>query len=132
MRYSAKSLPGFQVESLTVPLRCTPVVQREVELAMEKMEKMERVSGLPLRYTTNTIPAACDGPGIIRILHKEHDHQGQNPADCYQCGQNIAHVLHHQLQVGQSGTQMSQMFSLNLITTARIREEKCNLKNFVI
>ena len=88
--------PGLQVEPLTLPLRCAPVVLREVQ------PTVDRLSAGIHSYTTDT-PSPSDGPDVIRLRHEGAGHAGRWPVECDGCGREVARVL-RQLNVGVTGT----------------------------
>ncbi|KAL8614991.1 hypothetical protein ACOMHN_051852 [Nucella lapillus] len=100
---------------LTCPLRCPPVVTREVEKA--KLIQDKKIPG----YTVAVSPMPCDGPEVIRLWHSldhlgeqqqqqqregEGEGDGQDGTklmDCVQCGHNVGQQL-KKLGVGCSNT----------------------------
>lgn len=89
---------GLQLEPLTVPLRCAPIIQREVE------KGFIRVTASSLyNYSASAAPTPCDGPSIIRLSHQGLGHTSELPVDCEQCGVEIASVLTRHLHVGAQG-----------------------------
>ena len=55
-------------------------------------------------YTIPTAPMPCDGPEVIVLDHYpgEDNHGEKNPKQCYQCGLNVAKLLHN-LHIGKKG-----------------------------
>lgn len=84
---------GFEKETLTVPMRCPPVVTREIQKARE-------LSIWTGGYSEASTPAPTDGPEVKWLRHEgEPGHSGDRPSDCEQCGVSIADLL-NELDVG--------------------------------
>ncbi|PVD32280.1 hypothetical protein C0Q70_07713 [Pomacea canaliculata] len=85
-------------ESLTIPLRCPPVVVREVEMAEEIR------TGDVLPYVTGlALTAPTDGPRVRVLVHRGH--KAIFPEYCVECGRATADVLMNDLHVGVQGVQ---------------------------
>lgn len=85
-------------ESLTIPLRCPPVVVREVEMAEEIR------TGDVLPYVTRlALTAPTDGPRVRVLVHRGH--KAIFPEYCVECGRATADVLMNDLHVGVQGVQ---------------------------
>ncbi|KAK7094229.1 hypothetical protein V1264_007878 [Littorina saxatilis] len=87
--------PELQSEVLTTPLRCAPVVLREVKAGLDQTTDVHS-------YSDTSLPAPGDGQSVIRLSHQGHMHTAQGPVDCVDCGREIAVVL-RQLGVGSGG-----------------------------
>ncbi|XP_025113468.1 uncharacterized protein LOC112575704 [Pomacea canaliculata] len=90
-------IPGaWSSEFLTRPLRCPPVVVREVEKD-KKIAQHQFVQP----YTQRGIPDHTDGPPVKVLYHRpfQDDHSPTHPADCVTCGREVASFL-HSLRVG--------------------------------
>ena len=85
------------VDTLRTPLRCPPVVQREVALSC-------LIDGRATpRYSQAAWPSPTEGPAVRWLKHDgQPGHGGGHPQDCQQCGLEVGRLLHH-LGVGQSG-----------------------------
>ena len=83
-------------DSLTVPLRCPPTVQREVE-------KSGYIGDEVPSYSSSPWPAPTEGPAVRWLKHEDQPgHSGFEQLYCEQCGRDIALCL-QQLGVGQPG-----------------------------
>ena len=90
--------PWMHHHCLSVPLRCPPVVHREVEKGMGSV-----VSSDCPRYTCAPCPPAVDGPGVCWLTHTgQPGHTEGRAVDCELCGQVIAKQL-RELRVGGTG-----------------------------
>ncbi|XP_025111877.1 uncharacterized protein LOC112574797 [Pomacea canaliculata] len=91
--YSRHTHDKWKVKDLTRPLRCPPVVRREVEQdrAMTKDFSV-------LQYGDRRAPDFTDGPRLKRITHKGHG--PGRPVNCVQCGREVISFLHNHLRVG--------------------------------
>ena len=83
-------------EPLTAPLRCAPVILREVQPGIDKA-----TDGIH-NYSDNGLPAPADGLSVVRLSHHGDGHVNPWPIDCVKCGKNVAAELRH-LCVGKLG-----------------------------
>lgn len=86
----------FLHEPLTLPLRCPPVIQREVQAGVN--------SAICLGfhgYSSGNVAALSDGPTVQLLRHggRAQGHNGQWPTECVKCGQEVARVL-RELDIG--------------------------------
>ena len=88
--------PALQVEILTTPLRSAPAVLREVQLELDAWSRYGQVPD----YSDSGLPAPGDGPSVVRLYHHGDGHTNDHPADCVQCGHDVA-VLLSRLGVGE-------------------------------
>ncbi|XP_025101013.1 uncharacterized protein LOC112568121 isoform X2 [Pomacea canaliculata] len=86
---------GWHLEILTRPLRCPPVVVREVE-----QEKAIFQVGRIQRYEQVWGSTHSEGPPVKTLCHKGHGHSDNGPLQCRQCGTNLARYLKKSLRVG--------------------------------
>ncbi|XP_070183023.1 uncharacterized protein [Littorina saxatilis] len=91
--------PSLRPEPLTVPLRCAPSVLREVQTAVG------RYQGIVHNYSDSGVPAPGDGLRVIRLSHHGNAHTGRWPAECRQCGKEVAAEL-RRLGVGSGGNSL--------------------------
>ncbi|XP_070188591.1 uncharacterized protein [Littorina saxatilis] len=91
--------PSLRPEPLTVPLRCAPSVLREVQTAVGRM------TGGIHNYSDSGVPAPGDGLRVIRLSHHGNAHTGRWPAECRQCGKEVAAEL-RRLGVGSGGNSL--------------------------
>ena len=83
-------------DTLTIALRCPPIVQREVE-------KSESIGREVPSYGTAPWPDPTEGPKVEWIQHEQlSSHSEDNPWDCEECGREIGRKL-KDLGVGQPG-----------------------------
>ena len=86
----------LQTVTLTTPLRCSPVVVREIQSILHRFRD---VTG----YSDSGVPSPGDGLPVARLRHYGDSHDpGQSPVECLACGQKIAAEL-HRLGVGIGG-----------------------------
>ncbi|XP_070183021.1 uncharacterized protein [Littorina saxatilis] len=90
--------PSLRPEPLTVPLRCAPSVLREVQKAVDRYGGVHN-------YSDSGVPAPGDGLRVIRLSHHGNAHTGRWPAECRQCGKEIAAEL-RRLGVGSGGNSL--------------------------
>ena len=87
--------PELQPEvKMTLPLRCAPVVQREIRAGIRRFSIHD--------YTDEGVVAPGDGMSVVRLLHRGGAHTVQWPVDCFQCGKDVAAEL-RRLGVGVKG-----------------------------
>ena len=86
----------LQEEVLTTPLRSAPVIVREVQPDLDVWSSDIR------GYSDSGLPAPGDGPSVIQLHHRVHDHTGQDPVDCDRCGRDVADTL-QSIGVGVGG-----------------------------
>ncbi|XP_070207914.1 uncharacterized protein [Littorina saxatilis] len=91
--------PSLRPEPLTVPLRCAPSVLREVQPAVDWL------TGGIHNYSDSGVPAPGDGLRVIRLSHHGNAHTGRWPAECQQCGKEVAAEL-RRLGVGSGGNSL--------------------------
>ncbi|XP_070207910.1 uncharacterized protein [Littorina saxatilis] len=90
--------PSLRPEPLTVPLRCAPSVLREVQTAVGRYRGVHN-------YSDSGVPAPGDGLRVIRLSHHGNAHTGRWPAECRQCGKEVAAEL-RRLGVGNGGNSL--------------------------
>ncbi|XP_025112766.1 uncharacterized protein LOC112575257 [Pomacea canaliculata] len=96
--YHGHAPAGWQVESLTRPLRSPPTVVREVEQD-ESIARHNRIH----RYSDRVVPDHTDGPPVRQLYHRGQGHTGRLPDNCVTCGREVASFL-HSLGVGATGS----------------------------
>ncbi|XP_025114015.1 uncharacterized protein LOC112576027 isoform X2 [Pomacea canaliculata] len=91
--YSRHKHDKWEVKDLTRPLRCPPVVRREVEQdrAMTRDLTVKK-------YSDRGAPDFGEGPKLQRITHKGHS-PGRS-VNCVQCGREVISFLQNHLRVG--------------------------------
>lgn len=95
--YYNKSTPsGWQLESVTRPLRFPPAVAREVE------KDVQIRSFIVSSYSERGVPDHTDGPPVTKLYHGGQGHSDDWPGDCVTCGRQVADVL-HSLRIGVPG-----------------------------
>ena len=83
---------------LSAPLRCPPVVHREVEKGFDSLSSV--VPG----YSCAPSPPAVEGPAVRWLSHAgQRGHPEGRAVDCERCGEVIARLL-GELRVGGTGT----------------------------
>ncbi|XP_070208368.1 uncharacterized protein [Littorina saxatilis] len=87
----------LRTEVFTTPLRCAPVVIRQLQPAISRFDVH--------KYSDNAIPSPADGPSVICLSHHGKGHVGQWPVECPQCGCDVAAEL-RSLGVGTKGTDL--------------------------
>lgn len=84
--------------TMKYPLRCPPVVAREVEKASEIQ------TGAVHKYLYNTT-FHCDG---LKSINEEHEngikgHTGAMPDDCEECGKVVAKFISETFSINNTG-----------------------------
>ncbi|KAK7105156.1 uncharacterized protein [Littorina saxatilis] len=95
----------FSDVTLTQPLRCPPVVVKEIEKSVtHEMFQKHCYTPLDTAFLSGT-PFPSDGPPVKRIKHVGDGHSGE-VWSCRACGLEVARFLTHDLQLGslQSST----------------------------
>ena len=88
--------PELQTETLTTPLRCSPVVVREIQSVLHRFSDVAS-------YSDSGVPAPGDGLPVARLRHHGNGHDpDESPLGCYACGQSVAAEL-RRLGVGVRG-----------------------------
>lgn len=88
---------SWQTVTFTRPLRCPPVVVREVAQAPQ-MTRFDTVAC----YSVRGVPDHTDGPPIKWVFHRGTEHPGWQPINCVRCGEEVARFL-RSLCVGARG-----------------------------
>ncbi|XP_070206633.1 uncharacterized protein [Littorina saxatilis] len=78
--------PLLHTESLTLPLRCAPVIVREVQPAFTQLTHLEN-------YSDTMLPSPADGLRVITLRHQGEGHIVMWPVECCECGSIIADEL---------------------------------------
>ena len=105
-------LTELQTEALTTPLRCAPVVLRELGPTVDAWSDSIHP------YSDSGLPAPGDGPGVLRLSHDGNAHTGRDPTDCQQCGRGLSAELRHLgVDTGGEWTMMMMMMMMTTTTT---------------
>ena len=96
---------------MTLPLRCAPVVQREVQLGIQTFKIHS--------YSDGGVSSPGDGMLVTRLVHSGHFHTGPWPVECFQCGKDVAAEL-RRLGVGTEGKEMVMMMMTMVMTMVMI------------
>lgn len=84
---------------LTAPLRCPPVVEKEVSKSKEMGKSV-------VRYGNRPSPVPTEGPEVIRLPHKKQEgHKGGPPEKCTKCGKEVAQILQKLIESGKGDLQ---------------------------
>ncbi|KAL8619082.1 hypothetical protein ACOMHN_019354 [Nucella lapillus] len=101
--------PSIQEAVFTIPLRCAPPIQREVQAGVDLLAQ----SGAAVSYHSKGIPAPTDGLAVIRLRHEGPGHSAVWPVDCQLCGLTIADLLHRHLSVARPAPQRGGSSTVN-------------------
>lgn len=84
---------------LTAPLRCPPVVEKEVSKSQEMGKSV-------VKYGNRPSPAPTDGPHVKWLKHKKQkEHKAGPPEKCERCGKEVAQILQTIIVPGESDLQ---------------------------
>ena len=93
------TLPGMDVRHFAIPLRCAPPVLRVLQPALERF----KAEGMTQGYASGGgVPAPGDGLDVKVLRHGGPGHAARWPADCRQCGLDVAREL-RRFGVGTTG-----------------------------
>ncbi|XP_070209383.1 uncharacterized protein [Littorina saxatilis] len=113
----------LQEEIFTTPLRCAPVVLRELQPAISRFNVYD--------YSDMGIPSHGDGPNVIRLYHQGKGHVGQWPVECPQCGCDVAAEL-RLLGVGTTGTSLKYRDVFVLTRSSQLQDSVRNNDKYVV
>ena len=101
--------PELESEVFTLPLRCAPVIVREVQSAFRQLSHLQN-------YVDSSVPAPGDGMKVRRLRHHGNGHCAGSPVECFQCGQEVAKELRN-LGVGAKEGRLIVMMLLTMVMT---------------